>query len=159
MNENYYQSFTLPILWEQIRDIRINMRELLSSYSDHLQNGAAVAASELMENAIKYGMSTPDMPEALVEVQIADNILSIRVSNGLRNPTALERLKSHIDRLQSDDPVQLFVEQLNNLGQTQNESTGLGIYRAAAEGGFSLQLLHKDSVVTVIAKRSLSDGD
>ncbi len=157
MPQNSY-FFRLPNLWTQIRDIRESVVQLLSNYEDDLKNGAAVMVSELVENAIKYGMSVPDMPEAIVEIRTVGNTLEIRVSNGISSSGSLDRLKSHLAQLETRDPMEVFLERLTILAHGQAESTGLGIYRAAAEGEFVLKLEEEGNVMTVVAQRPLRNG-
>jgi hypothetical protein len=47
---------------------------------------------------------------------------------------------------------------LNELMQGAPGATGLGIYRTAVEGGFTIRTEVRDSVVTVIAERELTTG-
>jgi hypothetical protein len=154
----FCRRFTFPVLWKHNRDIRLSVQSMLSDYEPSLRNSAAMAVSELVENAIKYGTPTAEMEEILVEIEVLRGRVSIRVTNGCDDPDSLSRLSDYVYRATNEDPFDMMLARLQKLRDSRGRSMGLGIYRIAAEGGFSLRLECGKKLVSVVAERSVSDG-
>lgn len=159
MPDDRTATFVLPGLWTQIKAIRHEVKDMLRDYGDQVESSAAVAVTELVENAVKYGSSVGNNAGVVVEVRVSRGQLVIRVSNSVDNPSSVERLLQHVAQLESGgDPVEAFQRRLEELSQGRTESTGLGVFRVAAEGGFYIKTEVADSVVTVVATRDLEPG-
>ncbi len=57
MDRAIHVSCHLIPLWDGIKQIRNNVDEVLDRYPDEVRNASKMTASELMENAAKYGTS------------------------------------------------------------------------------------------------------
>ena len=153
-----YLKFSIPNHWRHNPEVRRSVATLLEGLPSDFVHSATMAASELTENAIKYGTSTSETAEILVAIQIQEGRLSIRVTNGCDNPEALQRLSAHVDAVNRTDPYDMMVARIHDLKTRQRKTVGLGIYRIAAEGGFNLRLESEgNNTVTVVAERSLSN--
>jgi hypothetical protein len=159
MSKEQSVTFIIPGLWKQIREMRTHLREMLASYGDEIQNAAEIAASELVENAVKYGAAVPAMPEVRVMVDLTDTTLTIRVANGSEQQDHVRRLEARLTELASGrDPLEAYLARLEDLSRGRPEHMGLGIYRIAAEGGFSLSAVSEAGVLTVTAERPVRRG-
>ena len=123
-----------------------------------LRAAAQMVASELLENAIKYGEAVPAAPQINFVFRSDERRMTIIVSNGLHSELNYERLRSHVEALAAaEDPAAVYVARLQELmDNPTQESAGLGIYRIGLEGGFALECRYQDRVVSVTATRSIS---
>ncbi|WP_437535206.1 hypothetical protein WME79_13260 [Sorangium sp. So ce726] len=143
-------------VWSNIRAARASVREVLAQHPGALVDAAAMTACELLENAIKYGEEVPAAGAILFTLSLIEERIDIVVVNGCTDQSSVDRL---LDRIQSlrDAPnkADLYIGQLQELLAGPSESTNLGIYRIAVEGGFTLDATYADDVVTVTATRSV----
>lgn len=114
-------------------------------------------ASELLENAVKYGHPGPDGPGVNFRMEADGAGIRIHVSNRSRSPVDTDWLQKHIDRITaSPDPAALYIERLEYLMDHPGaERAMLGLYRMVYEGGFSLNLTRNGDDITVTAVRDL----
>jgi hypothetical protein len=113
-----------------------------------------MTASELVENAIKYGETVPAASTVTLVLEATPTLLSIRVVNGSTNAAGVAELERRVSELQSaEDKQALYLARLEHLLADADESGKLGIYRIGFEGGFDLRLEYMNDVVTVTATR------
>ncbi len=147
----------MPGRWHHIQEIRDSVRTLLEEHAEDLRNSVVVAISELLENAVKYGVEVPRLPEVEVEINIFGDTVSIRVSNGIDSQDNPLKLREHIAWIkQAADPRDMYLKRLKELRKKRDGSVGLGIYRIAAEGGFTIDAEVSDDVVVVTAERAVA---
>ena len=114
-----------------------------------------MVASELLENAIKYGEAVPTAPEIAFIFTLSEEELRIVVANGAYGGRNVQRLQQHVAALKdAENRVALYTARLQALLAEPNQVTGLGIYRIGLEGGYELECTYENNVVTVIATRS-----
>jgi hypothetical protein len=117
-----------------------------------------MTASELVENAIKYGESVPGAPGVTFSMDVTAGRLSIRVVNGSTNLFGVAELERRVrDLAGAEDKQVLYFARLEQLLAHAEESGKLGVYRIGFEGGFDLALDYQNHVVTVTATRN-TDG-
>ena len=151
----------VPSLWDLLRDVRARIGTHLQDADPDLRDATMMAASELVENAIKYGKSGPDAPESWMRLQERDGKLELKVSSGTRST---EAARSTIDRIETikkaPDKTALYVNRLKELAsqpRLAGSSTQLGLYRVVGEGEFELDCsIDEDNVLHVRATRGLS---
>jgi hypothetical protein len=147
----------LPV-WLNVRKIRHEVGNLLESCSPDLRSSAMMTASELVENAIKYGGGVPASENVSFHLEASDEGIRIEVVNGSTNKQGVSELERLIREIMTiEDKQALYISRLSELVAHPGESGKLGIYRIGFEGGFDLQLDYTDQVVTVTATRK-SDG-
>ncbi len=142
--------------WNVISEIRKKTADLLKNYGQSLLDATMMVASELMENAVKYGQAVPN--ESMIEFQLSvNNTIIIKVTNGVITEKHIETAMMHIDRIKnSDDPGLLYTERLKELLENPKQGVSqLGLYRIAYEGEFKLDYSFKDNLLTIIAQRSI----
>ena len=142
-------------MWLNVRKIRQQVGATLEACGRELRSAAMMTASELLENAIKYGESVPAAPTVSFSLEASDGQLTIRVVNGSTNLSGVAELERRVTELAAATNKQaLYMARLEQLLAHADDSGKLGIYRIGFEGGFDLALDYTDDVVTVIATRN-----
>ena len=158
MSRSAIFSYHINPLWDIIRDIRGDVEKKLEGYDEDLRKAAAMAASELVENAVKRG-TCQDGKGNGIEVCFTANEsqIWIEVTNTARSGEDLSALKRHIRLIsETDDPWELYVQRLTLLMEdTEEAKTRLGLYRIAYEGRFRLTCTIDKNTVTVTAVRNI----
>jgi len=147
---------TLEPVWPTIRKIRQQVGEALSAFPANVKSAATMAASELTENAIKYGESVASSMTISFKFERYDEQIRIEVSNGCTNLTAVQELLACIKQItEADDKEALYFARVQRLLENPQESGKLGLYRIALEGQFTLYTRYENEVVTVAATRNI----
>ena len=150
---------SIPPSWSTIRVARDSVRQALAEYAEVFVRAAVMTASELLENAIKYGENVPGASEGLLTISIAENRIEIETVNGSTDRESVHQLLDHVRLIkEANNKETLYQEQLKRLmaSSDDDKSTQLGLYRIACEGGFDLDCTYSDAIVTVTATRRIS---
>ncbi len=146
---------TFAPMWPNVRDIRQRVGAALGDCPAQLRSAAIMTASELVENAIKYGESVPAADTVTFVLDASPERLTMRVVNGSTNALGVAELERRVQELRAaEDKQALYLARLEQLLADADESGKLGIYRIGFEGGFDLQLEYMNHVVTVTATRT-----
>ncbi len=113
----------------------------------------AMAASELLENAVKYAAGE--------DIQIHVNFYSdnekihIAVSN-TATPEAIEGLKSMFNKISQGNPLDAYMSQMREAAVRKDGKSQLGLARIRYETGLEMGLDAKDKTVSITleSKRS-----
>jgi anti-sigma regulatory factor (Ser/Thr protein kinase) len=145
---------TFAPMWPNVREIRQRVGIALEGCPAQLRSAAMMTASELVENAIKYGESVPAASTVTFVLDASPGLLYMRVVNGSTNAHGVAELQRRVQELRTaEDKQALYLARLEQLLADADESGKLGIYRIGFEGGFDLQLEYTNDVVTVTATR------
>lgn len=146
--------------WSLVRKIRDEVFALLVDQPRNMRECAAMAASELAENALKYGIAVVDAPVARLDVRVTNQEIVIEVRNGIKEPEQAERVSAIVDRLESGaSPEELYVQRLLDLlREPSMDESRLGLLRIAHEGEFRLECRSQGDTLLVRATRKLSHG-
>ncbi|GAB6088530.1 ATP-binding protein [Spirochaeta dissipatitropha] len=107
----------------------------------------AMAVSELLENAVKY--SAGDDTRVRLEVKPEDGKIVVAVSNKTE-PGREEELRAIYKRVNSGDPLQVYIEMMREATVRTDGKSQLGLARIRHEVGADIQLdISDDHVVTV----------
>lgn len=145
--------------WGSLREVRRLVGEVLAEYPEDVREAAVMTASELTENALKYGIGVPEMPRASLSFAIDSEQLTIAVANGVGPQESIESLTGHIDAIcESRDTEALYLERLKRLMDAPSEGGGgrLGLLRVAFEGCFKIGYEYQAPILTITARRVLS---
>jgi anti-sigma regulatory factor (Ser/Thr protein kinase) len=146
--------------WDRIGGVREKTADLLKNRDKDLIDDAVMAVTELMENAIKYGMANAAVAD--IDFRLADqgDRIVIKVSNKVKQKGDIYNLIAKIDKIKSSqDLAGLYAERMKELMDNSNPGkTQLGLYRIAYEGNFKLDCEYQDGVITITAERSLQKG-
>lgn len=135
-------ALSVPPDWARIDPVREAVQlSVRAAYAPVLiGDRVAIVVSELLENAIKYGLEGP------IDVVLEGDVRRLRVSvtNGVRDGCRRTRkLSTHIDWIESfEDPQQAYMACLTMAFQRPDDpsatGSGLGLARIRYEGGCSL---------------------
>jgi hypothetical protein len=152
-------SVSIEPIWGTIRDVRDKVGVLLKGYPAGLRSAVMMTASELLENAVKYGYSIDRAPRILFSLSLGNGLIQIRTVNGSNQSHNVERLQSRLQLLATtEDPTALYLNSIQQMlaHPKENGGDGLGLYRVVAEGGFALSCQYAHGVVDVLATRSIA---
>jgi hypothetical protein len=148
---------SIPIVWHYVREVRQRLGHALSEQPAELREAAVMVASELVENAIKYGESVPGAAEATIELFVDDDQIRIEVSNGLRERATAAEIEGMIRSISgAEQPGALYIQRLHELLEAPDARGKLGLYRIGLEGGFTLDCDYDDEILTITATRGIS---
>lgn len=146
---------TFQPMWPNVRKIRQQVSAALEACPQELRSAAMMTASELVENAIKYGENVAAAQSVTFSLEIHAGQISIRVVNGSTNAAGVAELDRRVKELAAATNKQtLYMARLEQLLAHSDDSGKLGIYRIGFEGGFDLALDYSNDVVTVTATRN-----
>jgi hypothetical protein len=146
----------LRTMWSEVQEVRDRVDKLLADLPDDVRAATVMTASELVENAIKYGEAVPAAPSATVSLDFDGKRIEVVVRNGVASAETVETLRHHIQKLAAaTDRQALYIERLKELMFSPGSSTQLGIYRIGCEGKFDVDFDFADGVVTVRATRTV----
>ncbi len=146
---------TFDPMWPNVRRIRQSVGAALEARGSSLRNAAMMTASELVENAIKYGECVPGAETVMFSLEATPTVCRIRVVNGSTNATGVAELSRRVKELaRAEDRQALYLARLEQLLAHTEESGKLGVYRIGFEGGFDLECDYTNNVVTMTATRS-----
>ncbi|MCB1192278.1 MAG: hypothetical protein H7A23_21780 [Leptospiraceae bacterium] len=150
--------FTIKPVWETISQIREDFQKVLKlkRVSNDILEKADVVCLELLENAVKYGVITPDCPDVKISFELEENTLKFFVSNGVMLGSRLQYLFHLIDKLKNSDDVEsLYIQRLEEIAKHPKGGSQLGIYRVVYESGFGLSYNLDGQKLTVIAQKEV----
>lgn len=147
---------TIEPAWSTIRTIREEVGQLLEKLPSEPRSATMMTASELLENAVKYGERVPGAPRIVFSLSALEDRIRIQVVNGSTELDCVQELKERIEEVtRAEDKTALYVRRLQELIANPNQNCKLGIYRIGVEGGFDLAYDYVDSMVTVVASRRI----
>ncbi len=145
--------------WRVVHDIREEVKHALAPYAEEVREAGVMAASELLENAVKY--SGGDRGADIGFKLTADGRrLRIETRNAVHSKVEMNALKAHIDGINAGNPEKLYMGRLTYLmAHPGARNTGLGLYRIAYEGQFGLRCrINADKQVAVCATRRITNS-
>ena len=154
LNMHRYYDTTMQPAWHTVRELRKRVAEALVDCSAELKAAAVMTASELAENAIKYGESIESASEIQFSLYSDNGEICIECVNGCTNTAGVTELIERVREIASSaDASVLYIQRLEQLMANPTDSAKLGLYRVALEGGFGLECTYENNVVTVKARR------
>src|SRR5262245_48986145 len=107
---------TFEPMWPNVREIRQRVGTALEDCPSHLRSAAVMTASELVENAIKYGESVPGAKTVTFMLEANSESIFIRVVNGSTNTLGVAELQRRVQELrQAADKQALYLARLEQL--------------------------------------------
>lgn len=134
----------------------------MANHGRKIIDSSVMAASELIENAIKYGKSAGHEKDIEILVVLDGKRIQITVSNPVESCAEYEEVKRHIERIGgAGDAGTLFVDRMVTLLEEKNTDgkTMLGLIRIANEGGFDLECGMEDNLLTISATNEFAVYD
>lgn len=148
-------TLAVPYEWAQARRVRERVEQLLADLSDEALAGAEIVASELVENAVKYGTHVAAQPQVAFHLSLKGSCLRIQVKQGVCSEDSLAALQACLTKLSNNvSAEESYLARLEAIASGTNGG-GLGLYRVVFEGGFRLAHRLERNVLTVTAEREL----
>ena len=128
--------------WDEVETVRRQTMEFLAEQrlSDESVQSVGMVASELCENAVKYGnFSEAQKIDVVVRCNEQLSRVSVRVTAPVRigNNPHFRRFKETLDWLQNhENPMEAYLQKMEEVAHTDPDapSSGLGLPRIAYEG-------------------------
>lgn len=137
-------------------ELRSMVTSVLFRYPEEIKEAASMVASELVENAIKYGESLPHMMAPSFSMSCQKDDISIEVKSGTKSANNVDHVKECIHKISSSENIQeLFLARLCALMDNRPQVGQLGLYRICCEGHFQLSVEYADEILSVKARRGL----
>ena len=152
------KEFTLdiPMAWNFVAEVRQLIDKTVLEQAPALCAAASMVASELVENAIKYGEYVPAAPRGRIHFMMSSDKIVIAVSSGLRPGPSQQSFLKRIDRIaENKNMKQLALERMKELISQPDQHGQLGLYRIAYEAGFDLSYTYENEVLIVQASKSI----
>jgi hypothetical protein len=132
-NEGYIELKFGP-RWKYIAVVRAFIQNFLAvSFADDSRaDKIAMAASELLENAVKYAVGEETRVKVGLSTQNGD--VDISVSNKA-SPEAIAGLKTVWDTVMSGDPLAAYVQMMRDAATRNDGKSQLGLVRIRYETG------------------------
>lgn len=154
--ENQLLEIEVPIVWEYVRRVRQQVEAALAHVDEDQRSAAVMVASELLENAIKYGVAVPLLSRTRVTLQYSPTQIEIRVDNGLVEMGAYERVRAIVESMNDETACErLYLARIQELIDNPFQKNQLGLYRIGYEGKFSLSCNLENQVLSMTARRNL----
>ena len=148
----------IPHLWKFVSHARAEVGRALSNFTPSVRAATVMTASELIENAMKYGEEVPNLLTIPVRLHADADRITIEVANGAFTRDRVDKLEERLDEIaRSTNREELYMNRIRTLLENPTEKGGLGLYRIGFEGGFDLTCTFIDSIVTVTAVRGVHE--
>jgi len=155
MNNSIRLVYNVDVMWDTVKKIRQQVNDMLAEKSEEIRYASKMTASELIENAIKFGLTGGDQNGIEFELNLVAGTISVQVSNQIINHEDYQTLKTIIEQIRDcEDPQQLYVARLMELMENPKPAKAqLGLYRIAYEGQFKLDYALTGDMLTITATR------
>lgn len=140
--------------WNIVLNINDRIDEVLPDAKIEIVDALRMVSTELVENAVKYGEPVPGMTGIEYELIIDDDLISIRVDNGVVTSSNVKEVERSIKKItKSKDRFKLYTARLVELMESPKlGESQLGLYRIAYEGNCDLSFQYENNILSVIAK-------
>ncbi len=154
---NFNMNLTIKPTWDIVKDVHDKTIRVMNDQgaSADVKESAMMVATELIENAVKYGISQPDGSSIEFNLEISDNSIQMSTANGVKEEEHAKIVIDHITRInESDNPKELYTQRLLELLECDRPgATQLGLYRIAYEGQFNLRYAYEGKVLKINAEK------
>jgi hypothetical protein len=146
-------------MWSVISEVQERIRIAMEGMKKSNIEFTSMVASELLENAIKYGVSNENLRQVGLDFELENNYIIIKVKNAVIQSERLDAFKEMMQKIiTSQDKKKLYLERLKEImdNPLQNGSR-LGLYRIVSEGEFNLNFKLENDVLEMIAEKKLQE--
>jgi hypothetical protein len=144
--------------WSHAVSEAMRFAELAVSYCDTTCREAIVlAASELAENIVKYGIPHHDPRAGTISVTVQGNIARISATNAVISVDDAQKVVDIVARIRASSAgaIELYRERMGELFANPGAPRAqLGLLRLAFEGGFRLSASFAAPLLEIVAERT-----
>ncbi|MDY6933874.1 MAG: PilZ domain-containing protein [Spirochaetota bacterium] len=154
MDSNKLIKVFIEPTWNIVLNVNDRIEEILPDASVEIIDSVRMVSTELVENAVKYGETVPNLSGIEFEIRIEDDTLTVKVKNGVLTDRNVQNLKYSIEKIMnSEDRFTLYTNRLIELMESSKVSESqLGLYRMAYEAHCDLNYSYDKSILTVSAQ-------
>lgn len=146
----------VPIVWDYVRHVRHQVETALLHLPEEQRSATVMVASELLENAIKYGSAVPALARTRFTLEYTPQQIVVRVENGLSDRRVFDAISNLLEQMKDEKVCeQLYLSRIQELIDNPFQSNRLGLYRIGYEGKFSLTCTCENDILTMTARRAL----
>jgi hypothetical protein len=141
--------------WDAIRALRQLVSSELAQLDAPLREATALAAAELAENAIKYGLDGAPSPS--IEVELRDGLVEVVAENTPASAADAETVRRILAKIaRQADPEKLYVDAMaRSAARSRPDSTRQGFQRIVAVAGFRLEAEEREQRLVIRARRAI----
>ncbi len=151
------RTWSIPLLSYLLRDLRKFVDDAVRELPQDVRDATIMVAVELASNAIKHGVSVPELQAASIALTVTSTEICFEASNGVPSIEAMHGLQRRIEQISTaESREQLYMERLQQMLDDPRETGKLGLLRIGFEGRFDLRCSYSDQIVTVVATRRIS---
>jgi|JI9StandDraft_1071089.scaffolds.fasta_scaffold02798_3 hypothetical protein len=146
-------------MWSAIADIKEKVKISMVGMPRGNIDFTVMVASELLENAIKYGIANNESSQVDFEFEIDHSKVSLNVRNGIAHGPNLDKFLLVMNKINaSENKKNLYLERLQEImdDPTQLESC-LGLYRIISEVEFDLNYRLNNNILEMIATKHFAE--
>jgi len=139
--------------WKYISPARVFIQNFIAiALSDQAKADAiAMATSELLENAVKYGAS--EDTHCIVQAYPDTGVIQASVTNQATEKSAGE-VRALYDKIMAGDPLEAYITQMREAATRTDGKSQLGLVRIRYETGADIQLditpTHKVTITIIV---------
>jgi hypothetical protein len=151
-------SYQIDPNWDIVKQIREQVVGALAAYPEDLRQASQMTASELIENAVKYGADTGADVGINFDLTATEQQITITVSNRILTQEDYAEVRRYLDLINAPDanPETLYLNRHQALTmEPSGEKTQLGLFRIAYEGEFTLHYHFEQGLLTIRAVREV----
>ncbi|HNO26768.1 MAG TPA: hypothetical protein PKK94_27555 [Leptospiraceae bacterium] len=144
-------------MWSVIADIKGKIQKSMEGTRQGLIDFSVMVASELLENAIKYGVINHEISYVGLDFYMENSTITINVRNGIDATTDLTAFKTVMNKIKTSAvKSDLYIQRLQEILENPSESgSQLGLFRIVSEGNFDLDYKITDKVLEITATRKM----
>ncbi|MBP7284378.1 MAG: hypothetical protein KBA66_22515 [Leptospiraceae bacterium] len=163
MDIKFYMKFSAKPIWNIVSDIRRQIKSLVEKkdFNQDITDAMETTAMELFENAIKYGISTEDAIDVLLEISFddEDKELKIAVCNGIESQEKIQDFLDLLNKIKNSNDLEgLYMERLHEIAQNpKSGKSQLGLYRIAYETEYLLNYEISGKKLIITATKKIED--
>lgn len=140
-------------VWASVRAVREAVSQLLGGFDAEIRTAAAMAASELVENLVKYGASTDPDRTSEFRLSATNGRIQLTTKNAADPAREAEVAAMLKELTEAGDRASPYLRRQQELLRSPTASGKLGLYRIASEGGFELDCQFEGGKLVVRATR------
>lgn len=155
---NFNMNLTIKPTWDIVTEVHEKTLDIMNNNdaSREVREATMMVATELIENAVKYGASQPDGKSIEFDLTIVNESIMMSTKNGVREDAHAQVVMEHVNRIsESNNPAELYTQRLMELLESDKAGESqLGLYRIAYEGQFNLSCVYDKGILQINAKKT-----
>ncbi len=139
-------SLEIDPIWGIIVDVKEKIRTVFENLDPDVVESLQIVGSELLENAIKYGVAHKNQTRVTFELMKGVDEVSMVVKNGVASDEVARDLTQFLDQLiHSENKKDLYLQRLKEIFENPLAGTSrLGLYRSLHDNCSQKEIIIKE---------------